>query len=57
MYNINETPPKLCINCMNCRIKNGIVFCSMLLFSDLKENEIKDFVADDFNCGDWEGDE
>ena len=48
---------KLCVNCLGCRIKNEVVFCSGGKFIDKTLDEIMLYVPEDFDCEDFESDE
>ena len=45
---------KMCVNCMNCRMKNAIVFCSIGKFMNKTLDEIMLYVPEDFDCEDFE---
>ena len=48
---------KLCVNCMNCRIKNEMVFCSTGEFKSKTLEEVMLYVPEDFDCEYFESDE
>ena len=48
---------EMCKNCMHCRIKFGIVFCSLGHFADKKLEAIDLYVPEDFDCEEFESDD
>lgn len=47
---------KFCKDCVNCRIKQDLVFCRCGHFNNCTLDDIIDYIAEDFDCEDYEAD-
>jgi len=51
--NSNKNKHFLCIECVNCKTKNGLVYCKKKYFSEKSKKSLI-YVPIDFDCYEWE---
>lgn len=44
---------KTCFNCINCKKKNGKIYCKENKFKDVSEDSIRFYTPYDFDCEKW----
>ena len=51
--NFNENKYFLCIECINCKTKNGLIYCKKGYFIEKNKKSLT-YMPTDFDCYEWE---